>query len=171
MNIMDGKLNMMSAFTQKKLKLTGNMGIAMKLNSIFTSVLNERKKNGPTVQTSTNNTNNSSSSTSGLTQTTTKHKSGKLFEEIEQKLKTEGQALVSKVKAIIGFKVSCDNNQTFTYIVDLKTPPGSVFVDNGTAKAECTVAISDDDLLNIISGKLNMMNVSFFFLVNTFLIT
>ena len=39
LSVIGGKLNMMSAFTQKKLKISGNMSIAMKLNQVFTSVI------------------------------------------------------------------------------------------------------------------------------------
>ena len=44
LNVTAGKLNMMSAFTQKKLKITGNMSVAMKLNQIFSSVVNNQSK-------------------------------------------------------------------------------------------------------------------------------
>lgn len=38
LKIQEGKLNMMTAFTQKKLKITGNMAVAMKLNQLFSSI-------------------------------------------------------------------------------------------------------------------------------------
>lgn len=44
LDILSGKLNMMSAFTQKKLKISGNMSIAMKLNQIFSAVLKSKSK-------------------------------------------------------------------------------------------------------------------------------
>jgi hypothetical protein len=44
LSVIGGKLNMMSAFTQKKLKITGNMSVAMKLNSVFTSVIKTQSK-------------------------------------------------------------------------------------------------------------------------------
>lgn len=144
--ILEGKLNMMTAFTQKKVKITGNMGIAMKLNQVFASVASAKKPatvEKPTAEQST------------LTKTTTTHKSGKLFEDIEAKLKQD-PSLVTKVNAVIGFEVACDK-KTISYVVDLKNKPGSVFINDGNVKPGCTISINDDDLLHILSGKLNMM--------------
>lgn len=150
--VLDGKLNMMTAFTQKKLKITGNMGIAMKLNQVMAAVANV-KKAAPAAEKATTTT----AATSGLTGTTTTHKSGKFFEDIEAKIKLEGAALVKKVNAVIGFQVACANDKTVRYMVDLKSGAGSVGVDDGSAKPGCTILIGDDDLLNILTGKLNMM--------------
>lgn len=156
MNIMDGKLNMMSAFTQKKLKLAGNMSLAMKLNQIFSSVLKDRKAGTKPAEIPTPNAAPASTGSS-LTATTTKHKSGKLFEDIEQRLSTEGPELCKKVNAVIGFKVAGADKQVYSYIVDLQKAPGAVLVDDGKIKAGCTISIGDDDLLNVIAGKLNMI--------------
>jgi len=68
---------------------------------------------------------------SSLASSTTKHKSGKFFEEVEAKLKQDGAGLVSKVNAIIGFQVNCAGNQVITYAIDLKNGSGSVFVNDG----------------------------------------
>ena len=38
--------------------------------------------------------------------------------------------MVKKVNAIIGFQVACANNQTISYVIDLKNGSGSVFVNN-----------------------------------------
>jgi len=148
LSILDGKLNMMNAFTQKKLKISGNMSIAMKLNQVFSSLAKSQKKVEPTKAIT--------KTESALTSTTTMHKSGKFFEDIEAKLKQE-PSIVSKVNSIIGFQVACDNGQVISYIVDLKNAPGSVRVCDGSVKPGCTISIKDDDLLNIMSGKLNMM--------------
>lgn len=153
--VFDGKLNMMTAFTQKKIKITGNMGIAMKLNQVFASVKNAKKtvSDTPAKPTSTS----SSTNNSGLTATTTTHKSGKMFEDIEAKIKQDGPALCTKVNAVIGFQVACSDNRTISYYVDLKNKPGSVGVNDGSVKPGCTIMINDDDLLSILAGKLVMM--------------
>jgi putative sterol carrier protein len=44
LSVTAGKLSMMSAFTQKKLKISGNMSIAMKLNQVFSSVIKTQSK-------------------------------------------------------------------------------------------------------------------------------
>ncbi len=119
------------AFTQKKVKLAGNMSVAMKLNTVFSSVINNKKKPSASAATSTTAAATAKPAASGLTQSTTRHKSGKFFEDVAAKLSTEGPAFVSKVNATIGFKVACANNETISYVLDLKNSPGSVFVNTG----------------------------------------
>lgn len=68
--------------------------------------------------------------------------------------------MVKKVNAVIGFQVSCASSQAVSYVIDLKNSSGSVYVNNGSVKPDCTIAINDDDLANILEGKLNMMGVS-----------
>jgi sterol carrier protein 2 len=67
---------------------------------------------------------------SDLSTTTSLHKSGKFFDQIQSGLKEEGPGMVKKVNAIIGFQVACANNQTISYVIDLKNGSGSVFVNN-----------------------------------------
>ena len=132
---MEGKLNMMSAFTQKKLKISGNMSIAMRLNQVFASIAGKKKPAAaaaPTTAVKTATPSTTVASASKIASTTTKHKSGVFFDEIDSKIKQEGAALVSKVGAVIGFDITCPNNQTISYVIDLKTAPGSVFVNDGS---------------------------------------
>lgn len=187
LKIMEGKLNMMSAFTQKKLKITGNMSIAMKLNQVFASVaLKSKPAVKPPTATSSDATTPSPKSgvVSTLASTTSKHKSGVFFDEVESKIKQEGAALVAKVGSIIGFEITCPDNQKISYAIDLKNAPGSVSVNDGSnsinicfgktrleqklkpflfslkgIKPGCTILIGDEDLLNVMTGKLNMMTV------------
>lgn len=98
----------------------------------------------------------SSSNSSSSSNTT--HKSAKFFKDIEDRIKTEGKALVSKINAIIGFDVKTSNGQNYFYIVDLKNGSGAVLLNSNSLKPEVTISISDDDLLAIMNGKLNMMS-------------
>lgn len=176
-------IKILKAFTQKKVKLSGNMSVAMKLNQIFSSVISKKKSSATAASTTTTtssapvqSTQSQSTGSSALTQTTTKHKSGKFFEDVEAKLKTEGAAFVAKVNAVIGFQIT-SGSDSYSYIIDLKKSPGSVFVNNNSkhnyelrsnrvlsflfsidTKADVTVIISDDDLLSVMAGKLNMMS-------------
>jgi hypothetical protein len=122
---------MMNAFTQKKLKITGNMSIAMKLNQVFASVAKAKTSTTSSTPTPVPPPVPTNSIQSSLSSTTTKHKSGKFFEEIEAKIKVDGANLVKKVSAIIGFQVECGNDKAISYVVDLKNAPGSVFVNDG----------------------------------------
>jgi hypothetical protein len=118
------KVSFLKAFSQKKLKLSGNMSIAMKLNQVFSSVAGKATtKTTSEVSTSQN---------SGLKTTTSTHKSGKFFDEVEAKLKQEGAAMTSKINAIIGFEVALTNGQKLSYFIDLKNSPGSVAVNDGS---------------------------------------
>jgi sterol carrier protein 2 len=154
--ILEGKLNMMSAFTQKKVKLVGNMSVAMRLNQIFAQVVGKGKPLAKPAAAAAVPT--AAVSASKIATSTTKHKSGVFFEEVESKLNKEGAALVKQVGAIIGFEIACANNEKMSYVIDLKNGSGAVSVGiDSSAKPGCTILISDDDLLNIVNGKLNMM--------------
>ncbi len=132
------------------------MSVAMKLNQVFTSV---------SASTTTNSTieskKSSTTTANGLSSSTSTHKSGKFFEDVQTKLSQEGASFVSKVNADIGFEVSTPNGRTVSYVVDLKVAPGSVYINDGSIKPACSISISDEDLVNIVDGKLNMMSVCF----------
>ncbi|RNA33428.1 non-specific lipid-transfer, partial [Brachionus plicatilis] len=157
--ILEGKLNMMSAFTQKKLKISGNMSVAMKLNQLFASVA-KKVEAKPLVPKETDAAKPVSQPLSSeLAKTTIKHKSGQFFDEVEAKMKQEGPGYVSKVNAVIGFTITeCPNNETFSYILNLKKAPGSISVNDGSTKADVTITLKDNDMLEILGGKLNMMS-------------
>lgn len=106
------------------------MSIAMKLNQVFTSVAG-KKPATKAVEPSTPAPAETKPVASSLTSSTTKHKSGLFFEEVEAKLKQDGASLVSKVNAVIGFHVNCAGNTTISYAIDLKNGSGSVFVNDG----------------------------------------
>lgn len=91
-----------------------------------------------------------------LKTTTTQHKSGKFFQDIDARLKQDS-TLISKINAIIEFNIGHGDNKVISYIVDVKNAPGSVTVNQGDAKSDCKISINDDDLLNILAGKSNMM--------------
>lgn len=110
------------------------MGIAMKLNQVFASVTSSKPKAETSAAKPTPvATPVVVTAGSKLTESTTKHKSGKFFEDVEAKLKEDGAALVTKVKAVIEFKIAaCPENQTLSYIINLKNAPGSVFLNDGS---------------------------------------
>ena len=104
----------------------------MKLNQVFASVAAKKPSPPPAAKPVETKV---AASSSDLSLTTTTHKSGKFFEDIEAKLKQD-PSMVTKVNAIIGFQVACDNDKTMSYIIDLKNSPGSVYVNNGS-KFKC----------------------------------
>ena len=68
----------------------------------------------------------------GLSASTSLHKSGKFFDEVNAKLKEDGASMVKKINAVIGFQVACANNQTISYVIDMKNASGCVYVNDGS---------------------------------------
>uniref|UniRef100_A0A665VK68 Sterol carrier protein 2 n=1 Tax=Echeneis naucrates TaxID=173247 RepID=A0A665VK68_ECHNA len=75
-----------------------------------------------------------------------------VFKEIEKRLKEEGEQLVKKMGGVFAFKVKDGpDGKEGTWVVDVKSGKGSVTND----PADCTISISDTDLLELMTGKLN----------------
>ncbi|CAL8278526.1 unnamed protein product [Lota lota] len=78
-----------------------------------------------------------------------------VFKEIEKKLQEKGEELVKKVRGVFAFTVSDGpEGKDGRWIVDVKNGSGSVTNDPET-KADCTLSIGDEDLLALMTGKLN----------------
>ncbi|KAE8291220.1 Non-specific lipid-transfer protein [Larimichthys crocea] len=78
-----------------------------------------------------------------------------VFKEIENHLHEEGEKLVKKIGGVFAFKVKDGpGGKEATWIVDVKNGKGSVTNDPGQ-KADCTLSMSDEDLLALMTGKLN----------------
>jgi len=100
------KLNPQTAFMKGKIKVKGNMGLAMKLGAVTKATKAFISKKGvsesaPTAAAST------STSPSGL-------KSAAFFAQVGEAVKADGATLVSKVKGIIQFNITPGN--TFFYL-------------------------------------------------------
>ncbi|XP_028328460.1 sterol carrier protein 2 [Gouania willdenowi] len=88
-------------------------------------------------------------------------KSYSVFKEIEKHLEKEGERLVKKVGGVFAFKVKDGpDGKEATWIVDVKNDKGSVSNDPAT-KADCTLSMSDVDLLDLMTGKLNPQTAFF----------
>lgn len=84
-----------------------------------------------------------------------------VFKEIENHLLQEGDKLVKKVGGVFAFKVKDGpNGREATWVVDVKNGKGSVSNDSGKT-ADCTLSIGDEDLLNLMTGKLNPQTAFF----------
>lgn len=84
-----------------------------------------------------------------------------LFTEIAKALQEDGETLVKKVKGVYCFVVTGGpNGSQSKWIVDAKNGSGSVTKD-GTAKADCTVTMKDEDLMGLMSGSLNPQKAFF----------
>lgn len=82
-------------------------------------------------------------------------KSFPFFKEIEKQLQEEGEQIVKNIAAVYAFNVKDGpNGEEATWIVDLKNDKGAVSNDPAI-NADCTLAASDEDLLELLTGKLN----------------
>ncbi|KAM8849724.1 sterol carrier protein 2 isoform 1-T1 [Spinachia spinachia] len=78
-----------------------------------------------------------------------------VFNEVEKRLQEEGEQLVKKIGGVFAFKVKDGpEGKEGTWVVDVKNGKGSVTTDPGK-KADCTLSMSDQDLLELMTGKLN----------------
>uniref|UniRef100_A0A8C5WSD7 SCP2 domain-containing protein n=1 Tax=Laticauda laticaudata TaxID=8630 RepID=A0A8C5WSD7_LATLA len=88
-------------------------------------------------------------------------KSALIFKEIEKKLQEEGEEYVKKIGGIFAFKVKDGpEGKEATWVVDVKNGKGCVD-NNSDKKADCTIAMSDDDLLQLMTGKMNPQTAFF----------
>ncbi|XP_060784653.1 sterol carrier protein 2 isoform X1 [Neoarius graeffei] len=88
-------------------------------------------------------------------------KSHALFKEIEKRLQEEGEAYVKKIGGIFAFKVKDGpDGKEALWVVDVKNGKGSVNNDAGK-KSDCTILMSDTDLLDLMTGKLNPQTAFF----------
>lgn len=84
-----------------------------------------------------------------------------VFQNIHKKLQEEGEQFVRRIGGVFAFKVrDGPNGQEATWYVDVKN--GNGCVHNDTAKkADCTISISDTDLLALMTGKMNPQTAFF----------
>ncbi|XP_061903101.1 sterol carrier protein 2 [Entelurus aequoreus] len=84
-----------------------------------------------------------------------------VFREIEKRLQEEGEQLVKKIGGVFAFQVKDGpGGKEATWFVDVKNGSGSVANQPGT-KADCTLSMSDEDLLELMTGKLNPQTAFF----------
>lgn len=125
-SLMTGKANGQQLFMQGKLKIAGNMGLAMKLSQI--------PRAAP-----------ASSSSSGFNAVL-------VFDELKKRISSSPDVIKS-IGGIYHFVLN-KNGQSKTWTVDLKNAPGSIS-EGASSKPDCTLTLSDDDFVGMMTGKLN----------------
>ncbi|KAL0966514.1 hypothetical protein UPYG_G00296190 [Umbra pygmaea] len=84
-----------------------------------------------------------------------------VFQEIQKKLQKEGEGLVKKIGGVFAFKVKDGpEGKDALWVVDVKNGHGSVSND-ADKKADCTILIGDEDLLNLMTGNMNPQTAFF----------
>lgn len=82
-----------------------------------------------------------------------------VFAEIERRIKDSGEELVKKVNAVFGWEITTDGQTRRHWTVNLKTGRGSV--QRAAAKADVTFTVSDQDFMEVVTGKLNPQKAFF----------
>lgn len=84
-----------------------------------------------------------------------------VFQEINKKLQEDGEQFVKKIGGVFAFKVKDGpNGQEAVWFVDVKNGKGCVHNDTAK-KADCTISMSDVDLLALMTGKMNPQTAFF----------
>uniref|UniRef100_A0A667YYI3 Sterol carrier protein 2 n=1 Tax=Myripristis murdjan TaxID=586833 RepID=A0A667YYI3_9TELE len=78
-----------------------------------------------------------------------------VFQEINRKLQEDGEEYVKKIGAVFAFNVkNGPDGKEGLLVVDVKNGKGCISTDPDLT-TDCTVAIDDEDLLALMTGKLN----------------
>jgi len=134
--LVEGKLNPQQAFMGGKIKIKGNMGLAMKMDAINKVLMKYKDAAGADAPAG-----GDSAPASGI---------AAVFKSMEAQLASQGKAMVKKVKGVICFNVTGAGKWT----VDLKNGNGSIEKDS-SKKADMTLTVSEANFMDMISGKLN----------------
>ncbi|XP_059166949.1 sterol carrier protein 2-like [Physella acuta] len=87
-------------------------------------------------------------------------KSSAMFSEIKKALEQDGANIVKKMKGVFCFKVKGPGNKEGVWVVDVKNGNGAVKFDSAD-KADTTITMADEDLYNLMLGKLNPQTAFF----------
>merc|ERR1712232_639436 len=133
MSIITGKANGQQLFMGGKLKISGNMALAMKLGE-----LSKLRGSGP-----------SAAGASGGS-----FQSDAVFAELGSQVGQHPEVL-KKINGVYCFNITGGpGGATKAWTVDLKNAPGAV-KEGKPAKADCTITVADSDYVDLITGKAN----------------
>ncbi|CAG4982206.1 unnamed protein product [Colias eurytheme] len=84
----------------------------------------------------------------------------KYMKILEEAMQTDEEKLIEKVRGIYGFKVKGPGGLEGYWVINAKEGKGKVTY-NGKEKCDVTFTINDDDVVDLISGKLNPQKAFF----------
>jgi len=141
-NLMTGQANGQSLFMQGKLKIQGNMGLAMKLDK-----LPKAKAADATPAAASSAAPSASGSSAGG------FRAAAVFEELTKRIATT-PSLVQQIGGIYQWEITKSGSPSQFWTVDLKNGKGNV-AQGKTDKADCSLTVGDDDFVGMMTGKLN----------------
>uniref|UniRef100_A0A4W6C986 Hydroxysteroid (17-beta) dehydrogenase 4 n=1 Tax=Lates calcarifer TaxID=8187 RepID=A0A4W6C986_LATCA len=84
-----------------------------------------------------------------------------VFAEIGRRIKDLGSELVKKVNAVFSWEITKDGKNSAQWTIDLKNGSGSLHKGPYNGKADVTFAVSDEDFMEVVQGKLNPQKAFF----------
>ncbi|XP_078070733.1 peroxisomal multifunctional enzyme type 2 isoform X1 [Mustelus asterias] len=84
-----------------------------------------------------------------------------VFAEISRRIKNVGMELVKKVNAIFQWDITKDGSTAAQWTIDLKNGSGELYKGAARHRADTTFTMSDEDFIQIVSGKLNPQKAFF----------
>jgi len=143
--LMTGQANGQQLFMQGKLKMQGNMALAMKLEKIT----KKKVDSSPVAKAA------AAAFPAGAPAAAATAKKGPaatVFDELSSKI-AANPSLVQQIGGIYQFDISIGGKPQ-SWVVDLKNGKGSV-AEGKHDKPECTLTVGEDDFVGMMTGKLN----------------
>uniref|UniRef100_A0A1A8QGH1 Peroxisomal multifunctional enzyme type 2 n=1 Tax=Nothobranchius pienaari TaxID=704102 RepID=A0A1A8QGH1_9TELE len=84
-----------------------------------------------------------------------------VFAEIGRRIKDVGSELVKKVNAVFGWEITKNGKTAAQWTIDLKNGSGSLIKGPHGGKVDVTFAVSDEDFMEVVTGKLQPQKAFF----------
>ncbi|XP_062924773.1 peroxisomal multifunctional enzyme type 2 [Mobula hypostoma] len=84
-----------------------------------------------------------------------------VFAEISRRIKDVGREMVKKVNAVFQWDITKDGKTARQWTIDLKNGSGELYQGVARHQADTTFKLSDEDFMEVISGKLNPQKAFF----------
>jgi len=140
--LMTGQANGQQLFMQGKLKIQGNMALAMKLDKI------------PKAPTGSAPAAAAPAAAAPAASSSGSFRAQAVFDELTKRI-AENPSLVQQIGGVYHFNITNGPaGATGSWTVDLKSGKGSV-ASGKPEKADCTLVVGDEDFVGMMTGKLN----------------
>jgi len=150
-NLMTGKVNGQNLFMQGKLKIQGNMGLAMKLDKLPKKKIEDAPATAAK-PAGTPAASPSSAPATGFTGGASGFRAAAVFDELTKRVAANPD-LIKQIGGVYQFDITKDG-KTQSWYADLKNGKGTV-AEGKHEKADCTLAVGDEDFVGMMTGKLN----------------
>ncbi|KXS14299.1 sterol-binding-like protein [Gonapodya prolifera JEL478] len=148
-DLIDGKINGQSAFMSGKIKIKGNMMLAMKLDNVIKVAKATPKPKAAAP----------APAPAAALAEVPGFESSKVFAQLKAGIESlspaDQEKQVKNTKNVFQFDVKNASGTSQTWILDLKSGPTPKILTSGGPKPDITIAIADADFVNLALGKLN----------------